>query len=603
MNKQIKFLHKSSKKQYFNIFLLLITTGLVVALTLFQAQILGFVIDNVINNEPIQNSFLESFSSFFGGAALIRENLWITAVMMISVALLTAFFMFTRSRLNGIISEGVAFTIKNDFFTHLMHLPYKFYVNFQSGDLIQRATSDVDVIKRFFSNQIAELFYALTMVILSFSIMFSKHRLLSLISLSLLPFIFIFAIYFFKRVQKDFNDLEEADAAVTAAISENLGAVRVIKAFNREAYEVESFDTINRTMSESLKKLIDSLAFYWGFSDFMCFTSILLVVISSVYMVSQGTLSIGDATIFMSYQSMMVWPLRQMGRILADMGKVNVASKRLVEVLEVDVEDLDTGLSPILNGDLELEHVSFAYDDDPHLVLKDVSFSIKHGENVAILGPTGSGKSSLIHLLAGLYPATSGTIKLSGYDIESLSLRHLRQHVALVLQEPFLFSKSILENIGITQNELDQNNYNHALRVSHVDSFLKDFDEGDLTMVGEKGTTLSGGQKQRVAIARTLVQETPILIFDDSLSAVDTETDALIRQRLQDLNRDMTTIIITQRIASCENADKIFVLEDGVITQSGTHETLSHEEGLYKRVKEIQNKKEGIDDGEAQSNQ
>lgn len=598
MKKQFKFLHEVTKSQYLYLILLAIFTASFVMLNLIQPMIFAFVIDNIINLDPIDNSFFNWVASVFGGVDYIRNNLWIAGLLVLFTATLAALSVFLRTRINGVMSENVAFNIKNRLFDHLMHLPYKYYVSSKSGDLIQRGTSDIDTIRRLFAGQISEFIYAVSIVSISFVIMINKNIKLALIAAILLPIIFSFAIIFFIKVQKDFNNFEEAESALTHAVSENLAATRVIKAFNREAYESKQFEVVNRNMSNAGKRMIDSLSMYWGVSDFFCFSSILLVLVNAVIMVSNETLTVGDAFVFVSYTSMMVWPLRHLGRIIADLGRTNVALKRIIEVIDEPIEQLEIGVKPLITGEIELIDVHFKYSDDPQMILKGINMHIRAGQTIAILGPTGSGKSTLIHLLMGLYDYSSGSIKLNGVELRDISKHHLRENVAIVLQEPFLFSKSIKENIVISKPDATDTQITHAANIAHVDEFINKFDLGYETMIGERGTTLSGGQKQRVAIARTIVNEYPIIIFDDSLSAVDTETDANIRQKLSSVKSESTKIIITQRVASSKDADYIFVIENGLITQAGVHDQLVLEDGLYKRISEVQSKiEEGKSDG------
>ncbi|NLC54344.1 MAG: ABC transporter ATP-binding protein [Erysipelothrix sp.] len=594
MEKQsrLSFLLEMLDKEIYKLFALLVFTLGYVLLILIQPIIFGFLIDNVVNREVITNNFLNNIAQGLGGIDFIRHNLWIGALLIISVTFLSGIMIFSRSRLNGIISERVAKNIKDKMYHHFMYLPYSFYVTSKTGELIQRSTSDVDMIRKVFAGQISEFIYATSMVLMALLIMISKDVRLALIAVSLFPIIFIFAIIFFKRVQKDFLELEEAESLMTNKIQENLGAARVVKAFNREVYESEQFEVVNDNHRISGKKLIKSLAYYWGISDVICLTSILMVLSFSVFKVLNNELTIGDAFIFVSYTSMIVWPLRHLGRIIADLGKVSVSIDRIQNILHTPLEDLESGITPKIKGDIEIKNVKFKYADGKDHVLNGVNLKIKKGETVAILGPTGSGKSSLVHLILGLYDYDSGSIKIDGNELRNISKKHLRDNVSIVLQEPFLFSKTIKDNIVIAKPNANIEQIKHAVRIANIDQVIGSFDLGYDTMVGERGTTLSGGQQQRMAIARTVINNSPILIFDDSLSAVDTETDASIRKQLKQASKDTTTIIITQRVSSSISADKIFVLEKGLITQAGTHTQLISKPGLYQRINEIQSRLE-----------
>ncbi|MBQ1508731.1 MAG: ABC transporter ATP-binding protein, partial [Erysipelotrichaceae bacterium] len=414
------------------------------------------------------------------------------------------------------------------------------------------------------------------------------------------PIIFIYSFFFFKKVRKLFRASDEKESAMTSFLQEALSGVRVIKAFNREKYEMESFYRQNKDYVGVTYDMIKGLGSYWGFSYFICMLAILSVIVTGIFAVQGGIFSIGAFYVFITYQSRVIYQIRNLGRILSDFGKVVVSIDRLVEIKEEKTENLNEGITPELQGKVEFDHVCFHYADDESVeVLKDVSFTIDAGKTVAIIGPTGSGKSSLVNLLARLYDVTGGEIRIDGYPINSIAKGYLRHNIGIVLQEPFLFSKTIYENLRISNPDLDEKEIYHASQIASIHDVIKEFDKGYDTLVGERGVTLSGGQKQRIAIARTIVNKSPILIFDDSLSAVDTETDASIRKALHSFDKSATMIIITQRTLSAKDADFIVVIEDGRVSEIGTHEELIHKEGLYKRIYEIQSqRKGGADDHE-----
>jgi len=362
----------------------------------------------------------------------------------------------------------------------------------------------------------------------------------------------------------------------------------VVRAFGRQAFEVEKFDQKNREFRDLNYRLMNLLALYWSSSDFLIMFQMGVVLILGVYWASSGDLTLGTLIAFMNYEGRLLWPVRQMGRILTDMGKTQVSLGRIQEIVEKPKEDMDEdGLKPDINADIEFKNVYFEYEPG-RPVLKNVSFKVKKGQTVAILGPTGSGKSSLVHLLQRLYDYQKGSITIGGVELKKINKKWLRKYVGIVLQEPFLFSKTIKDNIGLPKKDVDDNEIIEAAKIACIHDVITQFDKGYETPVGERGVTLSGGQKQRVAIARTLIQDSSILIFDDSLSAVDTETDAAIREALNERSRNVTTFIISHRITTVSQADLILVLEDGQIVQSGTHEELINEEGMYRRIWSIQ---------------
>jgi ATP-binding cassette subfamily B protein len=313
-----------------------------------------------------------------------------------------------------------------------------------------------------------------------------------------------------------------------------------------------------------------------------------VVVLFGISFAQQGFLTVGQFFIFISYEGMILWPIRNVGRILSDMGKMLVSIGRLQEILNSPVEPLEEGITPEIQGDIVFDHVYFEYEDGEQEVLKDVSFTVKQGQTIALLGPTGSGKSSLVHLLTRLYDYQKGSITLNGTELKEIQRHHLRKNIGIVLQEPFLFSKPILENIRLANPNANERQVIDAAKAASVHRVINEFDLGYKTLVGEKGVTLSGGQKQRIAIARTIINKSPILIFDDSLSAVDTETDASIRRALKELSGGLTTFIITHRVATAQAADQIVVLQEGGVAQIGTHSELVKQEGLYARIVEIQ---------------
>lgn len=559
-----------------------------VSLTLISPLLFAFLIDNVINQEPITSYWLIQYSNLFGGVNQIRDNLWLAALMIIAVNLVIFVLMYFRGRLNGVISERYVEKLRNDLYEHLQYYPYHAHVNAKSGDLIQRCTSDVDTVRRFLAGQVSELVYAISMAIIAMFILIQMNLKLALIAMISLPFLVIFAYVFFMRMQKVFTSSDEAEGELSTVLQESLSGVRVVKAFNREVFELERFDEKNKKFKNLTYKLIELLGMYWASSDLIVLTQIFIVVIYGIFAAQAGEITVGQFFVFLSYESMILWPIRNVGRILSDLGKMLVSLRRLNEIFDQTMEDTESGDIVDINGDIVFDHVKFQYDDGNQAVLEDVSFTIKQGETLAILGPTGSGKSSLVHLLTRLYEYNEGSIRLNNHELKTIQKKHLRHNIGIVLQEPFLFSKTILENIRLSQPEANENAVIRAAEMASVHRVIHEFDQGYKTLVGEKGVTLSGGQKQRIAIARTILNQTPILIFDDSLSAVDTHTDEKIRHALKERAKDVTTLIITHRVTSAMQADKIIVLENGKISQQGTHETLCKEEGLYRRIVTIQ---------------
>lgn len=588
--KQINYIWQASKQVHGRFVLIAFVVVMYTCLNLLSPLIFSFYIDNVLGNEPITKPMFQLFAEAAGGTQWLRNNLWTGFVLILLVYLFVCIFQYLRGRLNSVVSEITAQTIREQLYHHLNNVHYSYHVKNKSGDLIQRCTSDVDMVRRFLAGQYSEMIYSVCTALIASVLLFSIYAPLAKWAVVTMPVLIVFAYWFFTKAQKIFRESDESEGELTDKLTESISGIRVIKAFHREVYEIERYDEKNKDYLEKTFELLKQLGLYWSFSDLICYIQILLIVLMGTMMAHEGELSVGNLFVFISYESMILWPIRNLGRILADLGKVSVSIDRLLDILEVPLESKD-GLKPDIKGDIEFRHVCFSYENQPH-VLDDVSFHIQAGQTVAILGPTGSGKSSLIHLISRLYDPDEGQVLIDGISTSDLDKQHLRRHVGLVLQEPFLFSKSIKDNISIARKNASMEEIEHATKIASVHDVIEEFELGYDTFIGEKGVTLSGGQKQRVAIARTLINQVPILIFDDSLSAVDTETDAAIRHALKQVSSSCTTLIITQRIHSAKDADLILVLEKGKITQSGTHDQLILEEGLYKRIYEIQNEVE-----------
>jgi len=412
---------------------------------------------------------------------------------------------------------------------------------------------------------------------------------LGLISLAVVPVIFLYSYFFFKRIQRTFKVVDEAEGAMSTTIQENLTGVRVVRAFGRQAYEIEKFEEKNAHMRDSVLRLLELFAQYWSSSDIICLSQSALVLCIGTIWTVQGKISLGTLFAFTSYVGMLLWPVRQLGRILTDMSKAFVAIDRTQEILRVPSEMNTSGDNfETIEGTIEFDHVTFEYEQG-RKILDDVSFKVNKGETLAILGPTGAGKSTLVHLLARLYDVNEGSVKIDDVDVKDYDKKHLRENVGLILQEPFLFAKNIRDNIKIAKTEAEHHHVETAAKTAVIHDKIEEFNDGYETLVGERGVSLSGGQKQRMAIARRVITDAPIVIFDDSLSAVDTETDSAIRHRLKHTDKSLTTIIISHRVSTLSEADRIMILEDGKITDLDTHDKLIKKEGLYKRIWEIQN--------------
>lgn len=577
----------------------IIFVGLATLLSLVSPLIMRFTLDNVIYGKSIElPAFLDRIVVGLGGIDGLRRNLWICGLALLAITIVNGVFQFVKGRWSAAASESIAKQLRDDLYDHIQRLPYDSHVKAETGDLIQRCTSDVETVRRFLSVQLVELGRAIIMLVAAIFIMIKIDKQMTLASVLVVPIIFTFAFVFFIKVQKAFLKADESEGRLSNILQENLTGVRVVRAFGRQVYEDEKFDRQNIEYRDLVNKLIRLLAMYWSLSDGLALFQIALVVVLGVYRASSGQITFGDMNVFVSYVSMLLWPIRQMGRILTDMGKTLVSVGRIQEILErpVESQDEDSVEAPI-NGDIVFENVDFEYEKGKP-ILKNLSFRVKQGQTVAILGPTGSGKSSLVHLLQRLYDYTGGSITIGGVELKKIDKKWLRRQVGLVLQEPFLYSKTIKENIRIARPSASDEEVYQASRIASVHDVISEFEKGYDTPVGEKGVTLSGGQKQRVAIARTIINDCSILIFDDSLSAVDTETDAAIRRELNKRSKEISTFIISHRVTTLAEADLILVLDEGRLIQSGSHQDLSQQPGLYQRIWSIQNsmEEEGAED-------
>lgn len=569
----------------------LIATIMMVIIGFLTPLLLSEIVDSILGSEPFtMPDFLMNPINALGGRDFLRQNLWIPALALILMNVVNGVFTFIKGRSPAIASENIARKLRNDLYRHLQHLPFAYHVKAQAGELIQRCTSDVDTIRRFLAVQVMEVVNTVLMVVIAMSILLPRSVPITLYSLILVPPLFCFATWFFKMVHKSFEVADEADGVLNAVLQENLSGVRVVRAFGQQEREVEKFDRVNNDLRKKNLRLNELLAIYWGGGDAISMTQTLLTLVVCIIYACNGWITVGTLIVFTSTLGMLLFPIRQLGRTLSDAGKAMVSMKRVQAILHEEAEpDEPNALKPDLHGDIVFDHVSFAYPDDNVPVLRDVSFTIPAGKTAAVLGGTGSGKSTMMYLLQRLYTPTSGKITIGGVDIQQIDRKYLRAHVGLILQEPFLYSKSIRENVGITAPEQEAERIEHAADIASASGFIAKADKGWETVVGERGVTLSGGQKQRIAIARTLLKDNNILIFDDSLSAVDTETDAQIRAALRHEQKDVTTLIISHRVTTLSQADLILVLENGQITQQGTHAELCSQPGLYQRINSIQN--------------
>ena len=520
----------------------------------------------------------------------VRQALLLAAILVVAAAVLSGIFNYLSKMCLAKGSENFLKSIRDTLYHHTQYLPFSWHVQHQTGEIIQRCTSDVEVIRNFVCRQLPEVFRICFLIILYLGIMFSMNVPITLAAAAFFPVIIGYSAFFHSRIGKRFQDADEAEGALSSTVPENLTGVRVVRAFGREKYEIDRFDQKNNAYSDLWVYLGKLMSVFWASGDLITNLQVLTVMVLGVVFAVEGRITLGEFIAFLSYNASLTWPVRSLGRIISDMSKAGVSMERVAYILEAEEEDAtDANNKPALTGDICFRNVSFAYSLD-HPILKNINFTIPAGSTFAILGTTGSGKSTMVHLLNRLYdlPEGCGSITIGGTDIRDIDRQYLRQNIGMVLQEPFLFSRTIRENIGITKEQLLDEEIRHAAEIACVDESILHFTDGYDTIVGERGVTLSGGQKQRVAIARMLMKQAPVLVFDDSLSAVDTETDNKIRKELKKEMEKATVIMISHRITSLMQADCIIVMDKGEIQQMGTHDQLIQQEGPYKDIYEIQ---------------
>ena len=586
---QLLFLFLRGSKRYY---LLAILGSLFVTLTeMITPQIIKITVDSVIGDAPLDAPFfLESVIASVGGVAALKGNLLLIAAAVVLLAALTALFRFVNMLETTRAAETFVCRIRNLLFAHIQRLPFAWHMKNQTGDIIQRCTSDVDTVRNFVTDQFMNVIRISILLILSLTFMISMNFKLSLVAMASIPVIVAYSLVFQRKISERFTKCDESEGVLSTIAQENLTGVRVVRAFGREKYERDRFEKQNNIMTNLWMKLCKLLALFWGAGDLVSMMQVLLIIVLGCTLCVNGEMSAGEFIAFISYNSMLTWPVRQLGRVIADMSKAGVSIDRINYIMSSPEEqDRPGALEPDLKQDIVFDHVTFAYDDNPP-VLRDVSFTIPAGSTFAILGSTSSGKSTLMYLLNRLYEVKEGNgrVTIGGVDVRDIRADYLRRGVGLCLQEPFLFSRTIGENIGITRRDMDVGEIRRAASIACVDEAITEFTHGYDTIVGERGVTLSGGQKQRTAIARMLTQHAPIMVFDDSLSAVDAETDLKIRTQLKANLGSSTVILISHRVTTLMSADRILVLDKGQVVQMGTHEELMAQEGIYRHIFNMQ---------------
>ncbi|MDF1836672.1 MAG: ABC transporter ATP-binding protein [Planctomycetota bacterium] len=592
-----------------------------IVLVFLVPQITKQVIDGFVEGADGSYTFLTPgwLDRLVGGVGLesgLISALLVAGSLILGLTALAGTFQYLRGRLAAQASEGILLRLRRTVYSRLMELPASFFDKSDTGDLVQRCTSDVETVRLFMAAQVVELGRSALLVACATPMLFYLDTRLAWVTLCLLPIIVGYSLIFFRRITRIFKDVDEAEGRMTTAIQENLTGIRVVRSFGRQDFETEKFAGANTDHRGKTLELMNILAVFWSVSDLLCMAQAGLVLFFGGYWALTGDITLGTMVAFTQYASLIIWPVRQMGRTLIDAGKARVALKRLREILLHPLENEDDTHKPhpgALKGAIRVQDLGFSFkratedetslgdgnkaatrakDDVDRPILSDLSFEVPAGSTLALLGPPGSGKSVLIQLLLRLYDyegeGGEGSIQLDGMDLKDLPRPFVRDQIGVVLQDPFLYAKTIESNLRVGRTSAEDDLVQAATRAAAIHDSIEGFDLGYQTMLGERGVTLSGGQKQRVAIARALLKDSPILILDDALSAVDTETEQHILKALQARRGRHTTIIVAHRLSSVAHADQILVMDSGRIKEQGSHSELLAKNGSYARLWSMQ---------------
>jgi ATP-binding cassette subfamily B protein len=533
---------------------------------------------------------LRYFTDNVLGRPEAQDQLVFVAAGFILLALFQGFFTFMGGRWAAKTSESVIRRLRDYLYDHIQRLSFAYHDKTPTGDLIQRSTSDVDTMRRFFGEESLGIGRIVFLFVVNFAALLTLNVRLALISVVVVPLIVLMSIYFFRKIGQRYEIFQEEEAKLSTTLQENLTGVRVVRAFARQEFEKDKFEVTNRGRYISGRKLLLLHALYWPSTDIIVQVQLIIGYAIGATMAINGTITIGTFLAYMGMLTWIMWPIRNIGRLIVQMSMALVSFDRVSDIIREDREPMDAGTHKPdgrLRGEIVFDNVRFAYAEDLP-VLNGISFRLEPGQAVALIGPTGSGKTSLVNLLPRFYEY-QGSIKVDGVELREYPRRYLREQIGIVQQEPFLFSRSIRDNItyGVHREVTDEEVY-RAAQAAAVHDVILTFPEGYATTVGEKGVTLSGGQKQRVTLARTLLKDPAIMILDDATSSVDSETEGVIRDALEELIPGRSTFIIAHRIQSVMEADMILVLDKGAIVQSGKHDELLAQEGTYRRIYDLQ---------------
>ena len=569
--------------------LALIAMGMASVFTIVAPLVGMYALDVVVYQDfSLGTNVLVSLTRELSGSDSFTWYLWLSAAAGVVLTLLAGVFSFLKSRWAAIASEALAQRLRDELFGHLHRLPAAFFDNADSGDLVQRCTSDVETIRVFLQAHVVEIGRAVLLLFAMLPVLFWRDYRLAWLSICLMPLLGVGAFVFFRRIKTLFEITDASEGALTAVLKENLTGIRVVRAFARHDFERDRFSGRNKAFRDNYYRLNKVMAIYWCASDFVATCQIGIVLIAGGVFLVEGSLTVGELFVFISQVSMVIWPIRHLGRVLTDSGKAVVALGRVDHILNSPEESVEpTPATGRGRGAITVTNLDFSYPNGQS-ILRNMSLSVAPGETVALVGPPGCGKTTFIRVLLRFYPYQRGQIKIDDLEINETDREWIRTQIGVVLQDPFLYAQTIDSNLRVGRPAAPHEDLLQASQDASLHESISKFANGYDTMVGERGVTLSGGQRQRVALARALLKDPPILVLDDSLSAVDTDTEHRILTALEQRRGRRTTLIVAHRLTTVRNADRILVMDNGCIIQQGSHQQLAEEQGPYRRLCEIQ---------------
>lgn len=586
---EIKLFWKILKKNRGTYILSMISTIFIQIFSGLTPIVIMVTVDSIIGNKKYKYKFLKDFVNYIGGREFLRNNIYILALLIILLTGISCIFIFLRNYYSNVATENLIYNLRKKMYSKFMNIDMICFNDYSSGDLIQRSSSDIETVRKLFAVQLVNAFGSIATILLVIIVMALINLKLAIISISLCLVIAFLSYVFYGKMSKIFKKTDEAESGLMVFIKETLFNVRVIKAFNREKFIVDKFNEKNEFFNSMQNNMMRTFARFRAVNDFLTFSQLAIILIIGGYETIIGKMNFGDLIAFVIYINMIIWPIRQIGQLLSDMAKAKIAIFRIFEVLDLPEEDYFSGFTNTdFSETIEFKNVSLEIAGN--LILEDINFKLNGGESLGIIGATGSGKSMLVALMLGLFKPTSGEILVDGVNISDINKKYLREKVSAILQDSELFNLSILENIKITNKEHSNETVYNIAGISSIHNEILEFTSGYDTIVVDNGVNLSGGQKQRISIARGLLKPFEILILDDSLSAVDMNTDLKINNSLKSLDKKFTSIIISHRVSTINHCDNIIVLDYGKIVESGTHAQLIELNGIYSKINEIQSK-------------